>query len=360
MTNINGDNSSHVVLADGTTGTPITKTTVLDGFTITGGQADGGISTDYSGGGFYCFGGGSGNECSPRLRNVTFSGNSASDSGGAMRNSGSTYGNSSPSLIDVKFLGNSAGNYGGAMTNSGSEYGNSNPYLRNVTFSGNHAGSGAGAMYNGGWSGTSNPRLINVAFSGNSAGNQGGAMYNYADDQGNSNPKLINVTFSGNSADNGGAIYSYSGSGIINIEIHNSILWNNTDSSGTRTISATIYNENATYNVTHSLLQGSFPMGSWIGGSYVNGGGNIDKDPQFITEVDPATAPWTDGNLRLQSNSPALDSGENAFVISVSTDLDGEARIIDGNIDGTPTVDMGAYEYQIPYIYDKNLPLVFR
>ncbi len=33
-----GGNSYHVVYADGTTGTPITGTTILDGFTITAGQ----------------------------------------------------------------------------------------------------------------------------------------------------------------------------------------------------------------------------------------------------------------------------------------------------------------------------------
>ncbi len=38
---IHGSNAYHVVSADGTT-TPITGTTVLDGFTITGGQANGG------------------------------------------------------------------------------------------------------------------------------------------------------------------------------------------------------------------------------------------------------------------------------------------------------------------------------
>ena len=39
-THIVGDNSYHVVMADGTS-TPITGTTLLDGFTITAGQANG-------------------------------------------------------------------------------------------------------------------------------------------------------------------------------------------------------------------------------------------------------------------------------------------------------------------------------
>jgi hypothetical protein len=31
-----------------------------------------------------------------------------------------------------------------------------------------------------------------------------------------------------------------------------------------------------------------------------------------------------------------------------ATDMDGNRRIVDGNSDGTPTVDMGAYELQGP------------
>jgi len=74
--NISGSNSYHVVWADGVNGDPITETTVLDGFTITAGQANG-SGDNGNGGGFYCDGQGSGNECSPGLSNITFSGNYA-------------------------------------------------------------------------------------------------------------------------------------------------------------------------------------------------------------------------------------------------------------------------------------------
>ena len=90
----------------------------------------------------------------------------------------------------------------------------------------------------------------------------------------------------------------------------------------------------------------------------MDGGGNIDEDPLFITPVDPSTAPTTVGNLRLAAVSPAVDMGANVYVENVPNDLDGNPRIVDGNKDGTPTVDMGAYEYQLPYIYDVKLPLI--
>jgi hypothetical protein len=62
-----------------------------------------------------------------------------------------------------------------------------------------------------------------------------------------------------------------------------------------------------------------------------NGVGNITNAPLFVD--------YTHGNLRLQSNSPCINAGNNAWV-TTATDLDGNQRIVNG------TVDIGAYEYQ--------------
>jgi hypothetical protein len=51
------------------------------------------------------------------------------------------------------------------------------------------------------------------------------------------------------------------------------------------------------------------------------------------------------GNLRLQSNSPCINAGNNAYV-TTATDLDGNPRIVGGK------VDMGAYECQSPALLD--------
>jgi parallel beta-helix repeat protein len=57
------------------------------------------------------------------------------------------------------------------------------------------------------------------------------------------------------------------------------------------------------------------------------------SDPLFVNP--------TGGDYHLQSNSPCINSGNNAYVSSTN-DLDGNPRIVGG------TVDIGAYEYQTP------------
>ncbi len=140
-----GGNSYHVVYADGTTGTPITGTTILDGFTITAGQANGNDYPLYLGGGMFCNGRGSGNECSPSLKNLTFSGNTAELMAGRCITMG-IVGASSPSLENITFIGNTA-TQGGAMYNNG-YFGISSPSLVNVIFFGNHSNMEGGALVN--------------------------------------------------------------------------------------------------------------------------------------------------------------------------------------------------------------------
>ncbi len=277
------------------------------------------------------YGGGMSNEySSPTLSNVTFSSNTATDFGGGMLND-----SSSPTLTDATFSSNTATNGGGMLNNS------SSPTLTDVTFSSNTASENGGGMYNNSSSG---PTLTDVTFSSNTASENGGGMLNNY----SSNPKLINVIFYNNSAlSSGGGIANFGASsptltnvtlsgnvaqqysgGVYNQEsesiLKNVIVWGNTAKSGSPQISNS---STGKLNISYSLIQGGC---SSITGATC-GNGNRNDNPLFVDEPN--------GDLRLSRYSPAIDVGDKEAVTFIATDIAGNARIFNDE------VDMGAYEY---------------
>ena len=69
--------------------------------------------------------------------------------------------------------------------------------------------------------------------------------------------------------------------------------------------------------------------------------GNISANPTFVH------GPQGDalGDYHLQATSPGIDAGDDAAPQMPTLDLDGAARIVDGNFDGVARVDMGVYEF---------------
>jgi predicted outer membrane repeat protein len=143
----NGENAYHVVTSINNTGT-----TLLDGFTIQGGNADGG--------------GGAGIVCTnswPIFNNLIVKGNAG------RYGAGFNISSSSPTITNSIITGN-AGHYGGGILGS-----NCGAILANVLISGNTASEQGGAMYNE-WAAA--PVLTNVTIAGNKANYDGGAIYN--------------------------------------------------------------------------------------------------------------------------------------------------------------------------------------
>ena len=130
---------------------------------------------------------------------------------------------------------------------------------------------------------------------------------------------LVNCTIIGNSAVAGGG----AADGAV---LENCIVYDNSNFSITPN-----YTTDCTLNYCCTVpLPGSQgnPTNPPDGGM-----GNITNDPGL---VNPAA-----GNFQLQSNSPCINSGDNAYVTN-ATDYAGDPRVIGG------TVDVGAYEYQTP------------
>ncbi|MDH4240296.1 MAG: hypothetical protein OEW48_12105 [Phycisphaerae bacterium] len=169
------DNCYHVVSSNN-----CDPNAVLDGVTITGGNANGTFPNKFAfGGGIYNY------QSKPTMANCTFVSNSAGWLGGGMYNS-----EGSPALTNCTFIGNLAGMHGGGLFNGIS----SSPAVTNCTFSGNLSGGFGGGMIN-----HSSPTVTNCTFSGNWAGWYGAGMCNF---QGN--PTVTNCGFTGNQAEYGG------------------------------------------------------------------------------------------------------------------------------------------------------------
>ncbi len=324
-----GDNSYHVV-----TGTGVNATARLDGFTISGGNADGENFVSGSGGGMYNSGG------SPTVSNSRFLANSASAvldaGGGALR-----YDNAVNAIIvRCDFIGNRSLYRGGALyINSGS------PQLVNCRFLSNVASNGGGAV----WGEFGAHTEINCLYSGNFSPNGGAARFR------NASPDLFNCTFSRNTSTSpGGGVYTNSG----HPKLRNCILWLNSSNNGTvQDEPAQIYIPSGTLTATYSVI------------SALNvhaGNGNIGADPLFVDFDGPDNNNGTeDDDLRLSPGSPAIDAANTPALPLDTDDADGDGntterypfdlagnpRILDDptttdtGVPGSPVADMGAYEY---------------
>ena len=308
----------------------LTNGAALIGLTLTNGGtiSSTNLYLEASGGGVWC------ESSSAVVSNCVLAGNVA------VRFGGGAFGGT---LIGCLLTNNTASQGGGACSN----------VLLNCTLTRNSASfqnlnTGGGAIYStlsncllvannciGGGGGASVSTLSSCVLSNNTAGYGGGVC------QGVVNNSLI--------ASNRAGVY---GGGAYSSGLFNCVLKNNLAArSGGAAYSSGLTNCTVVGNASGTFSVDSGTVANSI--VYDNPGGNIiNSKAVFYTCSIPAfgtgcftNAPLfvneANGDYHLQTNSPCINSGNNAYV-TVTNDLDGNPRIAGG------TVDIGAYEYQTP------------
>ena len=307
----NSENAYHVVYFDA-----IDQEVLLDGFTITAGNADGAYGSYLYGGGIYNYV--DGGTIAPVVNNCVIKENAANSGGGVANWGTSITVGANLLMTDCDIRENSA-SIGGAL-----HINTSAPELRRCLLRGNTASGAGGGVYN--YSGA--PRLINCAISGNNTQN-GGGVYT-SNIQNNNSPLLRNCTISGNYAsDLGGAMYNSTvSSGLCNPTLVNCIVWNNDSGNSIKDI----YNDAASTPRYKSCdIMGCEGSGAgWDTALGTDEGGNIDVNPDFFTSVSPAGAPTVAGDFHITLTSACVGAGTAIDLTGTNyipgDDFDGELR----------------------------------
>jgi hypothetical protein len=240
----------------------------------------------------------------------------------------------------------SAGNGGGIYARSSGSAQAGDVTLTNNIIRDNSSESSGGGAYTRSYSqhGTAgNIFLLNNTVSSNSSNIAGGIFASsYSINGFGGTITLINNTVYGNTtSDYGGGTYASAGSsinpgGIVNF--YNNIIWGNDAATSGDDIYLYNFSGDTTYSYNNNY--------SDMSGTWDNESGETDIDPQFI---DPEN-----GDFRLRSSSPCIDTGINSALFLPFSDIDGNDRTIDGDKDGTATADMGADEF-VPVSIISNL-----
>jgi hypothetical protein len=311
-----GDNSYHVI-----SNSNLNNTAVIDGFIIRDGNDDRAATTsDFGlGGGIYNGGSGTGNVCSPTIRNCVITNNQAV--------------------------------FGAGIFNNGYLAGTSNPIILNCVITTNTATTGGGGIDNFGVAGNASPIITNCVIYNNTATFRAGAMYCWGGNNGNASPVVLNSCFVNNSAVDGGGIVcdrlntSAGSSGTATPNFRNCIFWGNT-ASGTGPQFLILANAAFVATYTDIDLAGQTSPHIMSG----PGTATINSNPTFFNianGVGPDNKWMTaDDGLQIFSSSPCVNAGDNTGV--TATDILNNSRTQFG------IVDMGPYENMIITSLSKN------
>jgi len=294
------DNKYHVLaIKDGV------QNVIIDGFTISGGNANGGVQTSGIDQYYRTRGGAvqvvikTANEhVSATFRNCIFEKNSASDTGVFANYYYNGINNMS---CDVKF--------------------------ENCVFRNNFGNTGSNILFVGAkaFNWNTSGKIVNCLFYENQSFNSSAAIYLFASTSGTGSTNLaldvdiIKSTFANNRGGTiaGGPNQVLRFDNASNCGFYNNILFGNAVN-GNQSSIPTFYHPSPVTNLPemfHNITEG------------YSSGTNVNVNPLF------------NADFTLQSSSPAINSGNNAYLSSLyATDLSGNNRFVG-------TVDKGAYEY---------------
>jgi hypothetical protein len=321
----------------------LSTNTVLDGFEITAGLADG-SGGSAEGAGLYCDSNLVNRYCEVTLQNLYIHKNQAPGDVGVQGEGGGMYfRRGRPALYNIILFNNTADN-GGGMYLEDSHLGFSGRLARRIGFYTNDAAVVGGAIFSEDSQGT----LDNSVFVKNTSFNGGGAMFIDFNFDANSRWNLYNNTFHDNDATlDGGAIYLIStGENSRILQVANSMFTNNDAGLDGNDVYATMDNAAAEVFFDTNRSSGASDL--------------FDAGAGFITIVDLLTAGGSiyvdangadnvlgtpDDNFLLQTGYAGVDAGKNNYGVG-GEDFVGNTRMVDGDFNGSIIVDLGAYERQ--------------
>ncbi|MCY7350129.1 MAG: hypothetical protein LH606_05620, partial [Cytophagaceae bacterium] len=308
----NAGNAIHVIFNQ----SGLTNSAILDGFTVSGGNANG-TSPNNRGGGMLNDGSGTGNFCSPTLRNCIFLHNNASFAGGGVYNRGvgantaTDIGESSPLFSNCTFTANNS-IYGGAIYQDGS---GSTSYT-NCVFTYNRASYGGAIAYSTSATATAAHTILTCSFTGNYAGIIGGAIQSgFSYETGTRTVSMTNCSFTDNVAPIGGGAFSNGlglSAGNTPVFFTNCVFKNNVAHNGSTIGTGGAFqsqggltSQRATF--TNCLLEGNRALGTADdgGGAIMIYSGTVTLLNSTLTNNQTATR---GGGISIQNNTGSVSS----------------------------------------------------
>jgi len=209
--------------------------------------------------------------------------------------------------------------------------------LTDVTVDNNRAGVSGGGVANNG-----DLIVTKSTVNDNTTGSNGGGLFSFIP------MTLTNVTVTNNRGGTvGGGVYSNGIVALTNVTIsHNVLTGNNPVGAGIQSNGAIVKNTIVANNIGQSDCQ--IVIGFQTLGHNLDSGVSCNfTGPGDQSSTDPLLGPLQNNGgftrtRALSASSPAIDAGDN--VGCPATDQRGTARPVDGNGDGAPICDIGAYE----------------